>query len=156
MNILHLTLKKQWFDLILSGEKKEEYRELKPYWVTRIFKADFGALELSQASDYMNETFRHVYVLGTKCATPKIDTIRFINGYSKNAPTFDIECTGIRIGEGNPYWGAPPEDVFILSLGKIDHVLTRPKETHPQKPKDNTTTQTGPSHKEGQKEKGCL
>jgi len=28
---LHLTLKKNWFDLILSGEKKEEYREIKPY-----------------------------------------------------------------------------------------------------------------------------
>ena len=25
MNILHLTLKRQWFDMILSGEKKEEY-----------------------------------------------------------------------------------------------------------------------------------
>ena len=30
MKYLHLTLKKNWFDLILSGEKKEEYREIKP------------------------------------------------------------------------------------------------------------------------------
>lgn len=28
---LHLTLKKNWFDLILSEEKKEEYREIKHY-----------------------------------------------------------------------------------------------------------------------------
>ena len=28
MKTLHLNLKKQWFDMILSGEKKEEYREL--------------------------------------------------------------------------------------------------------------------------------
>ena len=34
--ILHLTLKKKWFDLILSGEKQEEYREIKPYWKTRL------------------------------------------------------------------------------------------------------------------------
>ena len=27
MKILHLTLKKKWFDLIQSGEKTEEYRE---------------------------------------------------------------------------------------------------------------------------------
>jgi hypothetical protein len=33
---LHLTLKKNWFDLILSGEKKEEYREIKPYWEKRL------------------------------------------------------------------------------------------------------------------------
>ena len=36
MNILHLTLKKQWFDLILSGEKTTEYRDVKPYWITRL------------------------------------------------------------------------------------------------------------------------
>ena len=32
MRILHLTLKKQYFDDIIAGEKKEEYREVKPYW----------------------------------------------------------------------------------------------------------------------------
>lgn len=34
--ILHLTLKKKWFDMILSGVKKEEYREVKAYWVDRL------------------------------------------------------------------------------------------------------------------------
>jgi len=34
--ILHLTLKRKWFDLIASGEKRREYREIKPYWATRI------------------------------------------------------------------------------------------------------------------------
>ena len=29
--ILHLTLKKQWFDMISEGVKKEEYREIKEY-----------------------------------------------------------------------------------------------------------------------------
>ena len=38
MNILHLTLKKKWFDLIRSGEKIEEYREIKPYWNKRLSK----------------------------------------------------------------------------------------------------------------------
>ncbi len=38
MNILSLTLKKQWFNLILSGEKTEEYREIKPYWNVRLKK----------------------------------------------------------------------------------------------------------------------
>lgn len=36
MKILYLTLKKKWFDMILSGEKKEEYREIKPYWDKRL------------------------------------------------------------------------------------------------------------------------
>ena len=38
MRILHLTLKKKWFDLIASGEKREEYREIKPYWNKRLNK----------------------------------------------------------------------------------------------------------------------
>jgi len=38
MRILHLTLKKKWFDMIASGEKREEYRELKPYWHKRLTK----------------------------------------------------------------------------------------------------------------------
>jgi hypothetical protein len=35
-NILHLTLKKKWFDMIASGEKREEYREIKAYWADRL------------------------------------------------------------------------------------------------------------------------
>lgn len=38
MSTLHLTLKGKWFDMILSGEKKEEYREIKPYWIKRLSK----------------------------------------------------------------------------------------------------------------------
>jgi ASC-1-like (ASCH) protein len=36
IKILHLTLKKKWFDLIKAGEKTKEYREVKPYWTTRL------------------------------------------------------------------------------------------------------------------------
>ncbi|WP_232297135.1 ASCH domain-containing protein [Capnocytophaga sp. oral taxon 329] len=37
-NTLHLTIKKQWFDMILSGEKTEEYRDIKPYYNLRFWK----------------------------------------------------------------------------------------------------------------------
>ena len=37
MRILHLTLKREWFELIASGDKTEEYRERKPYWMARLF-----------------------------------------------------------------------------------------------------------------------
>ena len=36
MKTLTLSLKKQWFDMIKSGEKKEEYREIKPYYTSRL------------------------------------------------------------------------------------------------------------------------
>lgn len=35
--VLTLTVSKQWFDMIVAGGKTEEYREIKPFWVRRIF-----------------------------------------------------------------------------------------------------------------------
>ncbi len=35
--MLTFNLKKTWFEKIKSGEKTHEYREVKPYWTTRIF-----------------------------------------------------------------------------------------------------------------------
>lgn len=44
MKLLHLTLMKKWFDMILSGAKKEEYREVKPYWNKRLHTESFDAI----------------------------------------------------------------------------------------------------------------
>jgi hypothetical protein len=35
-SILHLTLEREWFDDIASGKKREEYRDRKDYWKTRL------------------------------------------------------------------------------------------------------------------------
>ena len=45
MKILYLTLKKKWFDMILSGAKKEEYREVKPYWNGRLHTESFDVIK---------------------------------------------------------------------------------------------------------------
>ena len=42
---LHLTLKKKWFDMIISGQKTEEYREIKPYWTRRIWDTEFDCVQ---------------------------------------------------------------------------------------------------------------
>ena len=47
MKILHLTLKKKWFDMILSGVKKEEYRECKPYWNIRLSKKKYTHIKFT-------------------------------------------------------------------------------------------------------------
>ena len=44
MTILHLTLKRKWFDMIASGEKREEYREIKPYWIKRLSGKRYDAI----------------------------------------------------------------------------------------------------------------
>jgi hypothetical protein len=45
MRVLDLTLKKKWFDMIASGEKKEEYREIKPYWIKRLRNREYQAIK---------------------------------------------------------------------------------------------------------------
>ena len=36
--MLTLTIKRKWFNMILSGEKKEEYRDIKDYYKSRFSK----------------------------------------------------------------------------------------------------------------------
>ena len=38
MRILTLNVKKEYFDAIKDGTKKEEYRLVKPYWIKRLAK----------------------------------------------------------------------------------------------------------------------
>ena len=94
MKILHLTLKRKWFEMILRGEKPEEYREIKWHWIQRL----------------TFDMIKH----------KSFDIVRFRNGYDKDAPTFDIEFRGIEIREGNPEWGAAPSmKYFVIRLGKL-------------------------------------
>lgn len=97
MKILHLTLKKKWFDMIASGEKKEEYREIKPYWVTRLANVVVRG-----------ETFQRWW-----------DAVEFRNGYSKYAPKVMLTWKGIEVREGNPHWGAElGKKYFVIKLGE--------------------------------------
>src|SRR6478609_2178429 len=98
MKILHLTLKKKWFDMIASGEKKEEYRELKPYWAKRLIDSSRYPSESKNDTQYVPENIvfdilnlhKPESVLKAYYSSlKKFDVIRFTNGYGKCAPTFD-------------------------------------------------------------------
>jgi hypothetical protein len=102
MKILHLTLKKKWFDMIASGEKKEEYREIKDYWVRRFCGKEW----------YKHEDL-HISL--------QPDKIIFKLGYAKSAPVMHVECKGISVGPGKYEWGGGGNQ-FVLKLGKIYQV----------------------------------
>ena len=44
--MLILPIKKKWFDMIASGEKKEEYREIKTYWTSRFLGKELDFQDL--------------------------------------------------------------------------------------------------------------
>ena len=96
MGILNLVLKKKWFDMISSGEKKEEYREIKPHY-TRQFV-------LTEDWDVFK----------------KFDVVRFRHGYSTNAPEITLKCLGIEVRQGKSEWGAEHNtEYFVIKLGEI-------------------------------------
>lgn len=114
--------------MILSGEKTEEYREIKDYWVNRLTwrhdEIDGIAWQEMIESLQDKEKFRyesHNEILETYLSEfAFFPTITFKNGYAKNAPTIVIECLGTDIGEAVPEWSDNWKgDVFRLKLGKI-------------------------------------
>lgn len=117
MKALNLTLKKKWFDMILSGEKKEEYREIKPYWEERLCNG---------ISTYFSPNC--INGIGYEVIFKKYNLIKFRNGYAKNAPTITVECLGIEIGEAKPNWSDNWKgDVFIIKLGNIVDIINENK-----------------------------
>lgn len=86
--MLTLPIKKKWFDMIVSGEKKEEYREIKPFYESRLGK------------------------IPPNWKT----TIRFRNGYSSKSPSIVKFCS-VSKGRGREEWGAEAgKEYFVLKI----------------------------------------
>lgn len=107
MKTLHLPLKAKWYEMIESGEKTEEYREIKPYWENRIQCQAYGVCT-------PNKPCLRARTVGV--CDMRYTHVKFSYGYTKRTMTFEIDS--ITIGRGIPEWGAPTEDVFIIKLGK--------------------------------------
>ena len=96
---LSLTLKKEWFDLIASGNKTFEYREYKPHWISRL--------------------------LEDKSKRKSFKEVHFTNGYGKDKPFLRCEFIGMGIIKGKhcePKNNEPIDDnkeYFVIALGDI-------------------------------------
>ena len=92
--MITLPIKKQWFDMIAAGVKKEEYREIKTYYTTRI------ATEIGESPQI---TF---FALKAGRETKEF-IVKFVNGYGNNRPCFYADCS-IVVKTGRKEWGAVP------------------------------------------------
>ncbi len=91
MKVLHLTLKKKWFDMI-GNPKDEEYRDESPWIRSRLMTSN------GEHKNY--------------------DVVTFSNGYGKNVPKKTFVYKGFRFGEGCMAWGATGNPQFIIKLGE--------------------------------------
>ena len=104
--------------MIESGVKTEEYREIKTYWIKRFFVYSDGRRINDSDAEYLIHDISVLYSALYEGIIKHINYtyVKFSYGYTKRTMTFEIES--ITIGKGNPEWGAPTEDVFIIKLGK--------------------------------------
>ena len=90
LRVLRLTLKRKWFDMIASGEKREEYREQGKWIDSRVN------------------------------ANKEYDVVEFKNGYGPDVPCCVVEYLGYDWAAGNPAWGAVPGKLYkVIRLGRV-------------------------------------
>lgn len=104
--MLTLPIKKKWFDMIITGDKLEEYRKITPYYESR-FKNLFGEID-DEGNHVLNEE-----------STRNHRIIKLKNGYAANSPFVIVEVT-LREDFGVRDWGAEPLELyFVLTIRKI-------------------------------------
>lgn len=103
--ILPLVLKGKWYNMIATGEKREEYRAATKYWAKRLWN--------------WNKSFTE----GT------IPVVEFRLGYASNAPRMAYWTLGLSCSSGilpfafaenrclHPEWGEPATAHFLIHLG---------------------------------------
>lgn len=126
MKTLHLTLKSEYFNQVLNGTKKEEYRDIKWYWIRRFFTYHGWNCDECMSDEFIDDlrtlpknhnSFSELLeFFDFKIA--KFDTITFKNGYSKNAPTMVVEFLGLDVGI-NIKTPLGTRNFFVIKLGKI-------------------------------------
>jgi len=104
MKKLKMTLKKEWFNKIKSGEKKQEFREVKKYWIQRLCAVD----------SIFTKDFTDI----VKFVPKKYNTVVFTNGYSKNSPKIEVNIETIELLK-NITCPLGYGDFFVINLGDV-------------------------------------
>ena len=100
--MLILPIKKKWFDMILSGKKKEEYRETSAYWMLR-FHRHFPM-------------YPHSFIPTGGVS----EWVEFRNGYRTDSPRFRALCELVDVREGKQEWGAEHgKKYYVLKIIEI-------------------------------------
>lgn len=129
---LHLVLKRKWWDMIASGEKKEEYRDFSSFYIKRLcdnpcFDKDGRLIGREPINDYtISVCSRYGISLRDSIRVGKMifkdfTYVCFHLGYTNVTMTFRI--VSINVGVGFYKWCAElGKEYFVIKLGeRIDN-----------------------------------
>ena len=118
--MLILPIKRKWLEMIRSGEKKEEYRALTPYYSTR-----FRKLFTYQPMDN-TQTIAVIRAASSKDGIHVRDIV-LRAGYSLISPAIMVRGTLV-IGDGKPEWGAEPgKEYYVIRIEEVEDIITDSK-----------------------------
>lgn len=107
--VLTLAVSKEWFDMIVSGEKNEEYRVIKDFWMSRLLLIKDEEFKDFDKYDklHIGKTFE--MLIDTNTIKKKLNngTMKFVpfshvlfkNGYYDDSPKVEKEIESITIGK---------------------------------------------------------
>lgn len=107
---LILRISKEWFDMIVSGEKTEEYRVPKSYWIKRLLVPNSDSTDMklwAEAIDGRVDIIRQYIRINFMSFKP-FTHVLFINGYRKDSPRIKKKIESITIGK--PKKGLCPDN----------------------------------------------
>lgn len=118
---LRLPLTTKWFEMTKAGIKTEDYREITPYWIKRLFNAKFDIdFTIDMFVEVLkNSTDSNCYL---RLFGKKFEANTMTLGYPSNNDKeriIEFEHAGIEIRTGNPEWGAEKGKIyFVVKHGK--------------------------------------
>lgn len=109
-SVLTLVLKRRWYEMIASGEKREEYRSCGDYWRNRIQRWIDNSFPYGGAN-----------ALSILSGDMKTTVVAFSLGYRKPDMFFIAEkLLGPSLGcdgPAHPEWGEPDGPHYVICLG---------------------------------------
>ena len=115
-------LKGIWVRMIADGIKKEEYRNITPYWLQRLFGVyekrngfqDLYFIKKKEAEEWCGDMSRLREAIKSGKLRPFYKCGTFYHGYATDRPQFEKEIPNITIGYGNPGWGAEKGKLYFV------------------------------------------
>lgn len=120
--VLTLHLAEPWYSMIVSGQKTEEYRVIKPYWVARLFQNNSNVVDVKDLALCLagRTDLLKGYINTQRIILKPYTHVLFVKGYPKgNKPSVEKEIESITIGK--PKKGLCPDkwldkEFFIIKF----------------------------------------